>query len=551
MKKIYTLLIIGLLIIINGNAQNLQNANWHFGEGADFSFLPDPFNPVSLSGSQMQTIEGCATVSDQEGNLLFYTNGITVWNKYHQIMVNGQELMGHISSTQGVIIVPQPSGRNKYFVITIDGVTGDEKGLYYSEVDMSNGTGEVVLATKNTVLKDHNGVNIDSSYQSGAEKLTSTKHANGKDFWVVTQIGGNIYSYLVTGSTITQTPFAVSTAPVALSTIGNLSLTNSGQMKISPDGERIAIAYGGYAVVQSGAVAIGSFDNSTGATSSFGSLIYISTNNYQYYGVEFSPNSENLYFGATGRLYITDSFGSYTPVLLTSTGFSGAFQLAINGKIYASPSNVFQPNLISVINDPNNAAVPDWESFSVPIVNGTQKSGFPQWVHIHEQQCLPNITLTIPDLNFVPYTHKYADYIITNSNYSVQQNQNITLQAGDYILMQPNTNIQTGSLFVAQIAPCYIDAQGMTERPVNTTNNISAQKLVLYPNPASSSVTVSIGSGIIETLSILSLEGKEVMTLTAGKNSILVNTQSLAKGIYVLSAQTRTGETFIEKLIIN
>ncbi|TXI67741.1 MAG: hypothetical protein E6Q46_02540 [Flavobacterium sp.] len=66
---------------------------WYFGNKAGISFNSGV--PVPLLDGQMQADEGCATLSDANGNLLFYTNGITVWNRNHQIMPNGTGLMGH------------------------------------------------------------------------------------------------------------------------------------------------------------------------------------------------------------------------------------------------------------------------------------------------------------------------------------------------------------------------------------------------------------------------------------------------------------------------
>jgi hypothetical protein len=56
--------------------------------------------PVALSDGQLNTLEGCATIADNNGDLLFYTDGYTVYNKNHTIMPNGTGLAGNWSSTQ-------------------------------------------------------------------------------------------------------------------------------------------------------------------------------------------------------------------------------------------------------------------------------------------------------------------------------------------------------------------------------------------------------------------------------------------------------------------
>ena len=57
--------------------------NWYFGYYAGISFQNG--SPFALLGSAMQQAEGTATISDNDGNLLFYTNGRTVFNKVHLI----------------------------------------------------------------------------------------------------------------------------------------------------------------------------------------------------------------------------------------------------------------------------------------------------------------------------------------------------------------------------------------------------------------------------------------------------------------------------------
>ena len=89
MKKV--LAILALLAALNINAQGEAN-NWYFGLNAGLDF--NGTDPVPISGS-LSTNEGCATFSDKQGNLLLYTDGLTVWNRAHQIMPGGRGLLGN------------------------------------------------------------------------------------------------------------------------------------------------------------------------------------------------------------------------------------------------------------------------------------------------------------------------------------------------------------------------------------------------------------------------------------------------------------------------
>src|SRR5580765_2825219 len=96
MKKILLLLSLSF-IQITAFAQH-QADNWFFGTYAGLDFSSG--SPVAVSTGALTTTEGCSTISDAQGNLLFYTNGVSVWNRNNQIMPNGDSLNGDISSTQ-------------------------------------------------------------------------------------------------------------------------------------------------------------------------------------------------------------------------------------------------------------------------------------------------------------------------------------------------------------------------------------------------------------------------------------------------------------------
>ncbi|MEP7128724.1 MAG: hypothetical protein ABI729_07645, partial [Chitinophagales bacterium] len=56
-----------------------QADNWYFGVYAGLNFGTS--TPTVLTDGKVNTPEGCSSISDTAGSLLFYTDGITVWNK--------------------------------------------------------------------------------------------------------------------------------------------------------------------------------------------------------------------------------------------------------------------------------------------------------------------------------------------------------------------------------------------------------------------------------------------------------------------------------------
>ena len=85
------------LIVFSQLAAAQQDNIWYFGYNAGLSFATG--EAVALTNGQTQTFEGTSVISSPDGNLLFYTDGITVWNSAHEIMENGIGLFGAKSST--------------------------------------------------------------------------------------------------------------------------------------------------------------------------------------------------------------------------------------------------------------------------------------------------------------------------------------------------------------------------------------------------------------------------------------------------------------------
>ena len=166
MKKIFTLSILLSQLCYGQKETNL----WYFGFNAAIDF--NSGSAVSLSGSQSYTSEGSASISDSAGNLLFYTDGIYVWNANNNTMPNGWGLYGGTSSTQSALIVPAPGSDSLYYIFT----TGQqlEFGLYYSIVDMSLQSGLGDVSVKNVLLDNQT-----------CEKITAVCHSNGTDVWVI------------------------------------------------------------------------------------------------------------------------------------------------------------------------------------------------------------------------------------------------------------------------------------------------------------------------------------------------------------------------------
>ncbi|ANB16197.1 PKD domain protein [Dokdonella koreensis DS-123] len=322
---------------VSGGAPICANTNmssqWRFGQFAGLDFSS---GLVVVVPSAVNTLEGVATTSDNAGNLLFYTDGLTVWNRNDVPMPNGTGLFGDPSSTQSALIVPVPGSTDRYYLFAANQSFTGTGRISYSIVDMSlNGGLGDVTATKNVVLQSANPAESPIVLGNAAEKLSGVAKANGQDAWVVTstQSGSQLYVWSVTASGVT---LAASPDP------GGAAITFSGEMDFSPDGTRLALAN-----VNAGTVHVYDFDTTTGTIGNKRVITGVPS----AYGMEFSPNSAVLYAsrgGATVQsVYQFDmtapTFPS-TPADATATfdsaanGFK-AIELGPDGRLYVAQAS--------------------------------------------------------------------------------------------------------------------------------------------------------------------------------------------------------------------
>lgn len=90
-KFIYLTVLIFIHLIPSIVFAQKQSAHWFFGYNAGLDFNSGA--PVEEPGGQLQTFEGSASISDNDGNLLFYTDGITVFDRNHNVMLNGTRVV--------------------------------------------------------------------------------------------------------------------------------------------------------------------------------------------------------------------------------------------------------------------------------------------------------------------------------------------------------------------------------------------------------------------------------------------------------------------------
>lgn len=397
MKKFSCTLVLIALLFSNLSLAQLEASNWYFGFGAGINFDPVTGGVTALTNGQLNTNEGCASISDDQGNLLFYTDGITVYNGNHVAMPNGSGLLGNPSSTQSAIIIPKPLNNTIYYIFTVDTAVGAgqgaaDTGLHYYEVDMTldNGLGDVVT----DLSRPNNLINVCS------EKIAAINHETDDTILVTayanaTGFSGRFDSFY----TYTVGATGVDPTPVISTNFGNITLTaRRGNMKISPDGRFLTSAN------MEGGTYLYDYNQTTGEVSNERRFRFSNRSNDKGYGVEYSPDSRLLYIAASNdaggntaarqssTLYQYDlsDTAAISGALInngieidTRQGFRSSLQLGIDGKIYRSLAETFDDGypFLAVINNPNTLGLGcGYQHDAIPLAGRLSTQGLPPFI---------------------------------------------------------------------------------------------------------------------------------------------------------------------------
>ncbi|MEO9501224.1 T9SS type B sorting domain-containing protein [Nonlabens ulvanivorans] len=385
-KKIVAIVVLLIIAVSQLSTAQLEASNWYFGFNAGISFDPVTGAVTPVTNGQLNTFEGCASISDSNGNLLFYTDGITVFDSTHMIMQNGQGLLGNPSSTQSAIIIPKPQDPNLYYIFTVDTNAGggQDSGLHWYEVDMTLNAGQGAVTTS---LSNPNNL-----ISTCSEKITAINHATNDEILLTTLASFNgVTTTFDTYYTFTISSTGVNPTPL-LSTVPSTVSDRRGNLKISPDGQYMVSCN------MTSASFLYDYDQSTGAVSNERQLQFTGGND-RGYGVEFSPDSSLLYVTASNDTNSNDPAAhsstlfqfdmtspnpaSSTVVIDTRAGYRGSLQLGIDKKIYRALSDTYNDgrSFLGVINNPNVAGQGcNYIHDAIPLAGRLSAQGLPPFI---------------------------------------------------------------------------------------------------------------------------------------------------------------------------
>ncbi len=330
---------------------NNQISDTTYGGGLlDFNFSPPK---ASYHYREHNMFLTNSSICDSTGNLLFYTNGCVIAGADDEILENGEGINpgnahslwcdqyndGYYGGPGNALILPVPDSSGLFYLFhkrfTVYAAPPDAiyDKLYYSEVRIVTNQifeqGKVL--EKNVVLMSDTLASAD---------LVAVKHANGKNWWLITprRNSNQFYIFTFTSQGI------VDTFKQTIGTLPDPQGEGFGQMVFSPDGSKL------YRTNRFNSVMVYSFDREAGVFTQFDTIPFdYGDQLLGEIGCAVSPNSRFLYLGCRKFLYQLDLWASDISASQTTVsewdGYANPYptmfwqcQLGPDCKIYVIPA---------------------------------------------------------------------------------------------------------------------------------------------------------------------------------------------------------------------
>ncbi len=473
MNLLNKIIILSSLFFIFAYTQNIHAQtkiwnNWYFGFKAGLDFNTEP--PTVLTNGQTQTYTGNATISDENGNLLFYSDGYKVWDKNHNVMPNGANLEGAFGVMQNILIIPYPEQLQLYYLFVIkviyDSNNKPHYNLLYSIIDMNlnNGNGDIDINNKDILLAND------------VINLTAAAKPDGTGYWMaVSTADKKIYVFSINSVGINTTPI--------INPLSNPLKSLYGEMRFSNNGKKFAITsykINGVSERDSSLLQIYDFNSSNGTISFdkqylFSDANNINTNEKIISTIEFSPDNSKIYANyyqnvGSDLIQFDLNYATLEPDTVYISGQSepfGGMRLAPNGKIYIINEGT---NTLNCIENPDNPA--STCGFVLNAINlQTGKGEF----------SLPN-TIIYPTFDFI-YTNncQFETTIFTITN--TQNIQSTLWNFGDNqtsTQLEPSHTYLNPGTYTVTLTVTYNDNSTKTISKEITVYNQPVQNIILH-----------------------------------------------------------------------
>ena len=575
-KILFAILCITCACITTIQAQLLHDVNWVFGYNCGINFSDR--NNITQYITKADNWASTASISDEQGNLLMYIHHdklplnpyVDNYAVYNSLNILIDTLLNSYTNTNNVffltlgnkIILFHVGKFKSFFSCTLP--YAECIKLYYSVFELD--------AQQRIIATSVNNIAIDDTINVG---IAATKHANGKDWWLLAheqtgktpyRCNNNFYKLLISEDTII--------GPTKQS-IGSAACNNAdiiGEMRFSPTGKYLASL-----LPNSGVVELFNFDRCTGTL--YNHSILDSNINYKPTYCEFSPNENLLYVteSAVNGIernsiiqYNINNIQSNVLYDVIEMGFAiGNISLASNNKLYIASARRFNTMLdssivnknLSVIDYPNivgNAC--NLSMFSYPLIAGCKSSvslpKMPNYnlealsiyeasagadtVYINKEE-QEGVQLGSPTVTGVAYQWQPAEGL---SNTTIAQPYAMPNESRLYTVILTDTTIQHSCK--TRIDSVYVIVNNCKEGKYGKETTYEAVKI--FPNPANDKITVSSSNNCltIKEVAIIDTRGRTIINTT----ETTITVSELAESLYMVRIRFTNGQTLTKKLVV-
>ncbi|CAN5592588.1 hypothetical protein BH11BAC1_BH11BAC1_14490 [soil metagenome] len=365
----------------------IGRSNWFWGTYAsmDFSTGTAVANNAANANATVNGFESSVVQNDEHGNLLFYSDGVNLWDRNHVQMNAAPVFPWNNATVPGLIIVPYPKHPGKYYIVSSPPGYVAANGAQFVLVD--------IVANTISVAQRFNHPSIPTSV---SECLTAVPHCNGIDYWVIIKGypgDGRFYSILVT-----QDGMQAGAQPVISA---NFYSSYSAQIKGNHKGNKI-----GQAIFSSASYVFSEYDfnQATGVVSN--EVLVAAQPGHQIgLGIVYSINDSVIYTiqvfgGNVNKLYKYDATNLAAPGIMMQSPVEGLYlEVGPDHNVYIAQTAWNTPYMDMVLNADsyvNSAFVLNAVDFT-GIVPGP-----PYFVGTHVYCGVPNFMDALPPEELVP-----------------------------------------------------------------------------------------------------------------------------------------------------
>ena len=510
MRKGYIVIFLLQLLFSSTLKAQLHDAKWLLCNGKNnlYSNIFLEFDTINsgptiqITNTYIPMLLENASVCDAWGKFLFFTNGTRIFDKNFNFMAGGNlapplytvGMADGLAQRQGCMFLPWPNDTNKYlllhttkeFLLPMSYVGWIPyhipNHLYATVLDKSLNFGNGGIVSINQII-------LTDTLTNWGGGLSVTKHANGRDWWILVKkhYNNKFYKFLLTPAGIQSMGFQL----VGLDSQARLL----DSYLFSPNGEILA------GIVGVHEIALFNFDRCTGLLSNYQVLNNPNNPNTGIEDLDFSANSRYLYTPEKIKIFQYDLIDINTPgavqptrVLVADSQFVTSVcdsmnnivtyypfgQLALNGRIYYP--TIVTCNEISYFESPDSAG----------LLSDFQYGG---------------LNIISYHLAAVPYFPNYRLGPVAGS-------------------------------------PCDTLSVGV--------NELQASQVLLYPNPTKGNLNISLGKLCNDiSLRLFSLQGQVLLTQKWDYGTALtLALPPLANGLYLVEIKCNEG-VVVKKVLFN